>query len=267
MGVFADSHVHLADAAFTDDVDAVVERARAAGARALVCIGESPAAALRAQAIARRHQGLVFHSCGVHPHDAASWDSDRDGAAIRAAAAAGAVAVGECGLDYHYDTALPSDQRAVLSAQLGLAAELSLPIVLHTRDAEADTEAFLEEAASAGVSGVLHCFTGSAALAEAGLRAGWFVSFSGIVTFRSWTDTALLRFVPDDRLLVESDGPYLAPVPHRGKRNEPAFVSLTLAHLASVRGISVDALGFTALANTRRLFALPTPLADTDYSS
>ena len=267
MAVFADSHVHLADAAFTDDVDAVVDRARAAGARALVCIGESPAAALRAQTIAQRYPGVVFHTCGVHPYDAASWDADRDLEAIRSAAANGAVAVGECGLDYTDDTSTPQQQRDVLNAQLDISSALALPMVLHTRQAEADTMAFLADAARAKVGGVLHCFTGSIALAEAGLAAGWYVSFSGIITFRSWTDDAVLRFVPDDRVLVESDAPYLAPVPHRGRRNESSFVSLTLAQLASVRGTSADVLGFTALANTRRLFALPTPPADTDHTS
>ena len=141
MASFIDSHVHLADAAFADDVDAVIERARAQGARALVCIGESPAAARRAQAIALRHPGVVFHTCGVHPHDAAQWDAHRDGEAIRAAVAHGAVAVGECGLDYHYDHAPRDVQRRVLDEQVALAAELDRPVVLHTREAEDDTMA------------------------------------------------------------------------------------------------------------------------------
>ena len=260
MTVFADSHVHLADPAFTDDVDAVIERARAAGARALVCIGESPAAASRAQAIAARHSGVVFHTCGVHPHDAATWDAARDVDAIRAAVDAGAVAVGECGLDYHYDNAPREQQRAVVRAQVALAAELDRPIVLHTRDAEDDTRALLQDAASAGVRGVLHCFTGTRALAEAGLDAGWHISLSGIVTFRSWTDDALLQAVPDDRLLVESDAPYLAPVPHRGKRNESAFVGITLGRVATARGTSPDALGRLTLDNTVRFFGLPETL-------
>jgi TatD DNase family protein len=248
--------VHLADPAFASDVDAAIERAREAGARVLVCIGESPAAALRAQAIASRYPGFVFHTCGVHPHDAASWDAIRDPEAIRQSVALGGVAIGECGLDYYYDTAPRDQQRLVLDAQLRLAAELGRPIVLHTRDAEADTHAFLADAAASGVRGVLHCFTGSAALAEAGLQAGWSVSFSGIVTFRAWKDEELLRLVPDDRLLVESDAPYLAPVPHRGKRNESAWVTHTLAHLARVRGTSLETLGTVTFENTVRFFSL-----------
>jgi len=264
MVSYADSHVHLADDAFAVDVDAVVERARAAGARALVCIGDTRSDAIRAQALSVVHPGFVFHTCGVHPHHAAEWDPVRDSEAIQQAAEHGAVAVGECGLDYHYDIAPRAQQRGVLEAHLALAQSLALPIVLHTRDAEEDTLAFLADAASAGVGGVLHCFTGSVSLAEKGLEAGWFVSFSGITTFKSWTDETLLRTIPDDRILVESDGPYLAPVPHRGKRNESAFVPLTLARLASVRGTSAQDLGSTALANTRRLFSLPNAFADNE---
>jgi TatD DNase family protein len=222
-----------------------------------VCIGESPAAGERAAAIARRHPGLVHFTCGVHPHDAAGWDPARDGAAIRRAVAGGAVAVGECGLDYHYDHSPRERQRAALADQLHLAEELGRPIVLHTREAEADTAAMLDEAARRGVHGVLHCFTGSATLARVGLEAGWYVSFSGIVTFPRWTDLDLLRLVPDDRLLVESDAPYLAPVPHRGRRNEPAWVPATLARLAAVRGADPARLAAQTLANTWRCFALP----------
>ena len=260
---YADSHVHLADAAFGEDADAVVERARAAGARALVCVGESPAAAARARVLAARYPGVVFHTCGVHPHDAASWNATRDGESIREAVSLGAVAIGECGLDYHYDTAPRAQQRAVLDAQLAIAAELDRPIVLHTRDAEDDTRAVLDAAGRAGIRGVLHCFTGSLALAEVGLAAGWFVSFSGIVTFRSWTDRALLQAIPDARLLVESDAPYLAPVPYRGKRNESAFVPRTIAHLAAARGSTDVAIAACTLSNTVRLFALPITHATT----
>ncbi len=254
---FADSHVHLASAAFTDDVEAAIERARAAGARALVCIGESAAAAQRAQGIAARHPDLVYHTCGVHPHDAANWDTARDPEAIRLAVSLGAVAVGECGLDYHYDHAPREVQRRTLDAQLDLAAELDRPIVLHTREAEDDTFDMLRQAASAGIRGVLHCFTGSVALAEAGLAAGWCVSFSGIVTFRNWSALDLLACIPDDRLLVESDAPYLAPVPNRGQRNESSWVPFTVQRLAAVRGTTTEALAAATLRNTQQCFRLP----------
>jgi TatD DNase family protein len=167
------------------------------------------------------------------------------------------VAVGECGLDTHYAHAPRDKQIHALDSQLALAAELQKPIVLHTREAEADTAEFLKRAEAARVLGVLHCYTGSVALAEAALSVGWYVSFSGIITFKSWSDEALLRMVPGDRLLVESDAPYLAPVPHRGKRNESAFVTRTLARLAVVRGQDADALGWQTLRNTKMLFDLP----------
>jgi TatD DNase family protein len=257
VGEFADSHVHLASAAFTDDVDGVIERARAAGARALVCIGESPEAAMRARTIAARHPQLVFHTCGLHPHDASDWDDAVHPEAVREAVALGAVAVGECGLDYHYDHAPRAVQRRVLDAQLALAAALRVPVVLHTREAEADTRDMLRDAAAIGVRGVLHCYTGTETLAEAALAVGWYVSFSGIVTFRTWHSEALLRLVPDDRLLVESDAPYLAPVPNRGKRNESGWVPHTIRRLAVARAADAAGLASRTLQNTREFFRLP----------
>lgn len=252
---FADSHVHLADAAFANDLDQVVERARAAGAQALVCIGESTNAK-RAHAIAERFPALVHFTAGLHPHDAASWDDSRDADEIRKSVANGAVAIGECGLDYHYDFSPRPQQRKALEAQLALAAELDRPIVLHTREAEDDTLAMLADARAAGVCGVLHCFTGTLALAEAAIDAGWYVSFSGIITFRNWTDESLLRLVPLDRLLVESDGPYLAPMPNRGKRNESSWVPFTIEKLASVRSMDVSLLAQATLKNARRFFRI-----------
>lgn len=254
---FADSHVHLADSNFAADIEQVIERARAAGARALVCIGETAATARRAQHIAALHPGLLFFTAGLHPHEAANWDNSRDSEAIREAARLGAVAVGECGLDYHYDNSPRSVQREVLAKQVALAGELALPLVLHTRDAESDTLAMLSDAASAGIRGILHCFTGSIALAAAGVQAGWYVSFSGIITFRNWTDEELLRSIPDNRLLVESDAPYLAPVPNRGKRNESSWVPHTIRRLALARGITPSQMASITLANTRACFGLP----------
>jgi TatD DNase family protein len=254
---FIDSHAHLADPAFDPDRDEVIARAREAGATAVVCIGESLAAAERARAIAQAHPGWALWTAGVHPHDAAGFDAASDIPAIARHLSAGAAAVGECGLDYHYDHSPRDRQRAAFAAQLALAAEAGRPVVVHTREAEEDTGAMVAEAGRHGVRGVMHCFTGTVGLARVALDAGWHVSFSGIVTFRKWTDEELLRFVPDDRLLVESDSPYLAPVPHRGRRNEPAWVARTIERLAAARGADPVALGRATAENASALFGLP----------
>ena len=212
----------------------------------LVAAGRSPSDTPR----------VCYYTAGVHPHDAADFDPARDLDAIRAEVARGAVAIGECGLDYHYDHSPRDRQRATFADQLALAAELRRPVVVHTREAELDTRAMVEEAGRGGVVGVLHCYTGSVALAEAALAVGWFVSFSGIITFKRWTGDDVIRAVPDDRLLVESDAPYLAPVPHRGKRNEPGWVSLTAARVAAVRGVDAALIGTGTASNARRLFGL-----------
>jgi len=257
MASFVDSHVHLADPAFDDDRPAVIERARLTGARALLCIGESIAAAERARTIAQAHPGFIYFTAGVHPHDANTFDASRDGSAIRAAVRAGAAAIGECGLDYHYDHSPRPRQIEAFENQIEIARDTSRPLVVHTREAIDDTRALIERAGKSGVLGVMHCFTGPRELAETALDAGWYLSFSGVITFKKWTDDALLRLAPADRILVESDAPYLAPVPHRGKRNEPAWVSLTLARLADARGLSAAALGEITSENADRLFNLP----------
>lgn len=258
---FIDSHAHLADAAFAGDRDAVISRARDAGAVAIVCIGESVDAAAIAAECAAKNAGFVFATAGVHPHDAATFDTDRDIPKLRGFLESGAVAVGECGLDYHYDNSPRNAQRAAFSAQIALAQEIKRPVIVHSRDAEDDTRAAIGDARSAGVVGVMHCYTGTQSLAEFAIEAGWYVSFSGIVTFKKWADVDLIRMVPRDRLLVESDSPYLAPVPYRGKRNEPAWVPHTLSEVATVRGDDLQELGRATTANTQRLFGLALPAA------
>jgi TatD DNase family protein len=253
---FIDSHAHLADPAFDADRDAVIARARDAGAAGIICIGESLSAAARAESIASAHPAFLFWTAGVHPHDAAGFDEERDIPTVRDCIARGAVAIGECGLDYHYDHSPRESQRTAFGAQLRLAAELTRPVVVHTREAVADTRDMVLDAARAGVRGVLHCFTGPIELAGAAIDAGWYVSFSGIITFRRWDEDALLRSIPADRLLVESDSPYLAPVPHRGHRNEPGWVTHTVARLADARGDDANALALRTAANARALFAL-----------
>ncbi|HZK77817.1 MAG TPA: TatD family hydrolase, partial [Gemmatimonadaceae bacterium] len=201
------------------------------------------------------YPGFVWFSAGVHPHDAEGFDAGNIDE-LKDMAAGGAVAFGECGLDYHYDNSPRREQRRAFAEQLSLAAELGLPVVVHTRDAEDDTRAMVSEAGANGVVGVLHCYTGSRDLAAAAIEVGWYVSFSGIVTFRNWKDDDLIRLVPDDRILAESDSPYLAPVPNRGKRNEPAWVGHTVSRLAAARRVDGARLAASVADNARRLFKL-----------
>lgn len=251
-----DSHSHLADPAFDVDREDVIARAREAGLRAVISIGESRQAAAHAREIAQRHPGFVFFTAGIHPHDAATYDAQRDVDSITSEVEQGAVAIGECGLDYHYDHSPRDRQRAAFRGQLQLAERLQRPVVVHSRLAVDDTASMIREAGEAGVRGVMHCFGGPAALADIALEAGWYISFAGVITFKKWTDDGLLRAVPMDRLLVETDAPYLTPVPHRGKRNEPAYVTLTLQRLAAVRGENPEQLADVCAANAARLFGL-----------
>lgn len=256
---FIDSHSHLADPAFDTDREAVIERAIEAGASLVICIGASLEDAGRARELAAQF-ALLRWTAGLHPHDAARFDASTDLPALEALLDAGAVAVGECGLDFHYDNAPRAKQHECFEAQLSIAAERSLPVIVHTREAEQETAVTIDLAARDGVVGVLHCYTGSLALAERALGYGWYVSFSGIITFKNWTDMELLRAIPDDRLLVESDAPYLAPVPRRGKRNEPAWVAHTIERLAAVRGVSPQTLAERTAENAARLFSVtPNP--------
>ncbi len=234
----------------------MVQAAQAAGAAGVVCIGASEDAAAAAQTLASAYPGLISFTAGVHPHDAAAYEAERDVAWIRRAVAAGAVAIGECGLDYHYDNAPRDRQRAAFSDQIALAHELGRPIVVHTRDAEDDTLDAIRRSAALRVTGVLHCFTGSAKLAHAAVDAGWFVSFSGIVTFTKWSGDDVVRAIPDNRILVETDAPYLAPVPVRGRRNEPQFLPYTIGRIAAARGSAPEYIASITTSNAQRLFGL-----------
>lgn len=249
-----DSHCHLTDAAFRDDREAVLLRAREAGVTRLVSIASDVSDARAALALARAHEG-VWSTAGVHPHEAGAAAPDALEQVGELTAEAEVVAVGETGLDYHYDHSPRDVQRRLFDAHLALGAETGLPVVVHAREADADIAAALRNAPS-GVRGVLHCFTGGdAAFAEAMAR-GWWVSFSGIATFRSFAVADLLREVPADRLLVETDAPYLAPVPHRGRRNEPAFVRRVAEGVAGHLGETLEALAARTTANALRFYGL-----------
>ena len=252
-----DSHCHLADEAFESDLDAVIARARDAGVTDALCIlaaGDEPEAA-RARRVRATWSDVRF-AAGVHPHAAAPFAGRAEEAVSLSRAHAKAFAaraIGEIGLDYHYDFAPRDVQQEVFAAQLDLARQLDLPVIIHTREATDDTFALLGSAP--GVRGVFHCFTGDAAMARRALDIDFYVSFAGIVTFPKAADQReAAKIVPAERLLIETDSPYLAPVPHRGKRNEPAFVGEVLAQLAAVRGVQPAALEAQVASNFRRLF-------------
>lgn len=244
--MIVDSHCHLADEKFASDRSEVVARARAAGVSGALCIVAADDEAERERAVGdvRAAWPEIAFATAVHPHAAAPYEADATRAAAgtrESARALEAIALGEMGLDYHYDFAPRSVQQAVFAAQVELAVELDLPVVIHTREATDDTFAILREAGQGRVRGVMHCFTGSAEEARRALDLGFWISFSGIVTFPRAGDLRdVAASVPLDRLLVETDAPYLAPVPHRGKRNEPAWVVETLTCVARLHGLSRD---------------------------
>jgi TatD DNase family protein len=247
-----DSHCHLADDAFETDLEGVVQRARDAGVRSALCILSSgDARESAAAARVRDAWPAVVCSTGIHPHNAGRFGASVDDASacVRAAVTAErAVAIGEIGLDYHYDFSPRDVQQRVFAAQVDLARELSLPVVIHTREATEDTFAILR--AAPGVRGVFHCFTGDTAMARAALDLGFYISIAGIVSFPKAVELKEVgKLVPDDRLLVETDAPYLAPVPHRGKRNEPAFVARVVDVLADLRASDAADLGRRTEAN------------------
>ena len=249
--MLVDSHCHLADPAFDADREAVIARASQAGITHIVVIGETPERAPQAIELAERTPGLSA-TAGLHPHEASRWNPQTGAWLAQALAGAGVVAVGETGLDYHYDFSPREAQRQAFEAQLELAARMSRPAVIHAREADADVAAVLHNHPAAVA--ILHSFSSGPDLLRAAISLGHYVSWSGMITFRNWQLDDLIREVPLDRLLVETDAPYLAPVPYRGKRNEPGMVRATAERLAAVRGIDVEECMATTGANAVRVF-------------
>lgn len=249
-----DSHTHLTDERLAGEAEAVVERARQAGVQAMVTIGTDVEGSRAAAALAARLPG-VYAAAGIHPHTAGSASAESLAELREVAGAPRVVAIGETGLDYHYDNAPRDVQREAFLAQLELGRSLDLPVVVHARDADADLAALLREA-GLGTRGVLHCFSGGRALMEQALDIGWYVSFAGMITFKKYDAEDLVRAVPADRILVETDAPYLAPVPMRGKRNEPAFVPHVGLRAAAIRGVAAAEFARRTTENARTLFRL-----------
>ena len=251
-----DSHCHLNYKGLVEHQAQVLERARARGVAGFLNISTRQSEWADIVAVAEREPD-VWASIGVHPHEADAHPDLGAAALIDAADHPRVIAIGECGLDYYYDKSDRAAQRERFGAHIEAARATGLPLVVHTRDAEEDTGQILTAAvARGGVTGVLHCFTGSADLARKALDLGFFISLSGIVTFknaRDLQDTA--KFIPADRLLVETDAPFLAPVPNRGKTCEPAFVADTAAFVATLRDEPLDQLAATTTTNFFKLFA------------
>jgi TatD DNase family protein len=253
-----DSHCHLADARLRDDIDGIIARAHLAGVTTIISVGAiGPIDNDRlAVEIAERNRG-VYAVVGVHPHDAIACSDARLAELRELAASPDVVAIGESGLDFHYMHSPQEAQETSLRCHLALAAALDKPIVIHCRDAEERLAAIVGETGMPARGGVIHCFTGNVSSARAFLELGFYISFSGILTFRNAAqvrEAALL--VPADRLMVETDAPYLAPEPYRGKRNEPAYVVRTLEVLAQLRGVHPEVLAKATSENTRRLFGI-----------
>ncbi len=253
-----DSHCHLDDKAFAQDFAGVLDRARAAGVGRILTIGCSRFEFAKALAIAEAHED-IYAALGVHPHEA-----EKEGQAItteeliQIARHPKVIGLGETGLDYFYDHAPREVQQRNFRQHIRACKESGLPLIVHTRQADEDTMRLLKEEGAgqgSGLTGVLHCFSSGSALASYGLEIGFYLSFSGMITFnKSEAIRAIAADVPMDRLLIETDAPYLAPVPYRGKTCEPAHVALTAQKLAEVKGVSVEAIETATTENFFRLF-------------
>ena len=259
--MLVDSHCHLDFPDFEAERDAVVERARAAGIGRMVTISTRVKRFAEIRAIAEAYDD-VFCSVGTHPHNAADEPDVTADDLMRLATHPKVVAIGEAGLDYFYDRSPREAQAEGFRTHIAAARETGLPLVIHARDADEDVAAILtEETGKGAFPFILHCFSSGRALAETGVKLGGYVSFSGILTFKKSEELReIARDLPRERLLVETDAPYLAPVPHRGKRNEPAFVAHTAAVLAETTGVSADEIAAITTDNFFRLFSkMPRP--------
>ncbi|BBK31963.1 TatD DNase family protein [Stella humosa] len=253
--MLVDSHCHLDFEDFAAERDAVIDRARAAGVGTMLTIGTKLSEFDQVRAIAEAYPD-IWCSVGIHPHEAET-EADIDAAGLVALARhPRVVGIGECGLDFFYDHSPRDRQEAVFRVHADAARRTGLPLIVHSRDADDEMIRVLQEESHGGaLKGVLHCFSSGRLLAEEAVKLGFYISFSGILTFKKAEELReIARDLPADRLLVETDAPYLAPIPHRGKRNEPAFVASTAAKLAGIRGLSVAEVEALTTENFFRLF-------------
>ena len=258
--MFIDSHAHIDGPEFDVDRDEIIERARAAGVSTILNVGTGDphsGAFERAVEVGKRYES-VYTALGTHPHDARLYDDKAEDKIKTLIKSDRVIAWGEIGLDFHYDNSPRDVQVAVFKRQLRAARECELPVVIHTREAESETIEILQsEYAGAERKGVFHCFSGSMELARRALELGFMISFSGIVTFKKADELReVAKQVPLDRLLIETDCPYLTPIPHRGKRNEPAYVVEVARCLADLHGVELEEMGRITRENFKRFFRL-----------
>ena len=254
--MLADSHAHIDDERFDADRDEVVARALAAGVSLIVNIGADMASSARSVALAEKYPG-IYAAVGMHPHDSQDMKENDYRQLEQWANHPKVVAIGEIGLDYHYDLSPRSVQKEVFLRQLDLARKTGKPFIIHEREAHADMLDIIRNAAR-GLNGVFHCFSGSVETAREYLKMGFYISVAGPVTFsKSLKTKEVAKAIPLDRLLVETDSPYLTPQPFRRKRNEPAHVRLVAEEIANLRDISLAELAEATTANVRRLFNIP----------
>jgi len=254
--MLVDSHAHIDDARFDADRAEVVARAAAAGVTLIINVGADMASSARSVALAEQYPG-IYAAVGMHPHDAKDMQESDYMQLEKWTTHPRVVAIGEIGLDYHYDLSPRPIQKEVFLRQLDLARKTDKPFIIHEREAHADTLDIIRVAAR-GLRGVFHCFSGSVETAREYLNMGFYISLAGPVTFsNSVKSKEVAKFVPIDRLLVETDSPYLTPHPHRGHRNEPAHVRIVAAEIATLRNFSLEELAAATTANVRRLFNIP----------
>ncbi|MGI6035333.1 MAG: TatD family hydrolase [Limnochordia bacterium] len=249
-----DTHAHLTHEDYQGELDAVMARAREAGVERIITVGYDLPSSIEGLRLASLYPG-VYAAIGIHPHDASTTTPDALGELARLCTSPRVVAIGETGLDYYYDNSPRQVQIESFREHIRLAQRLDLPVIIHSRDAHADTLTVLREENIQRTGGVLHCFSGSLEMAQEAMEMGLFISFAGPLTFTNARRLlTVAQGIPLDRLLVETDSPYLTPVPHRGKRNEPGHVSLVAARLAELKGIPLEELAPILWANSQAAF-------------
>lgn len=251
-----DSHAHIQGTEFDKDREEVLQRARDVGLTAIILIGTDLESSTQAVALAEQHD-LLYATVGIHPHEAATIQKDTYHVVRRIAATPKVVGYGEIGLDYYYDHSPRDVQRKAFREQIRLGRELGLPLVIHSREAASDTLTILKEDGASDVGGVFHCFSGDPAMAREAMAMGFSISFSGVITFKNArTLLDVVKVVPLEKIMVETDSPYLTPHPHRGTRNEPAFVRYVVGKIAELKGVSPEEVARITSLNTTALFRL-----------